>query len=93
MNLWIALTAFNLSKLNYSSERTSSLKRFPTEKMQIENSVNKARTSDHENESCVSHYWCEFSEASYEVKNKIHSSKKLIVSKGVFELEMYISDH
>lgn len=39
-------------------------------------------------------FWCEFSVASYEVKNKTHSSiKKMIVSKGVFELEMYISDH
>lgn len=61
--------------------------------MQIENTVNKARVSDHKNESCISHSWCEFFVASYEVKNKTHSSKQMIVSKGVFELEMYISDH
>ena len=61
--------------------------------MQIANSVNKARASDHKNESHVSHPWCEFFVASNEVINKTHSNKKLILSGGVFGLEMYIPDH
>lgn len=66
---------------------------FTAKKVQIENNINNAIASDQENESRISHFWYELFIASYEVKNTIHTHQKLIVSRWIFKLEMYIPDH
>lgn len=66
---------------------------FTAKKVQIENSINNAIASDQENKSHISHFWYELFIASYEVKNTIYTHQKLIVSRWIFKLEMYIPDH